>query len=1030
MGTVGISFGSPTSGAGFDVSSTVSQIVGNLQNVETPWKTQLTSLEAQDTAISSLGTLFSNLSNDMSSLTDLEGILSEKTGSSSDTNVLSLTAANSTAIAGTHTVEVTNLAQTSSGYLAPIANLKDTLSGSITLQVGSGKSATVTLGAADNNLTELAAAINSSAVGITASVLTDANGSRLSLVSGTSGAGGNIVVTSNQIIDTSHTTAITPTYSSSSTSSGTLSPIANAMNDTLSGSISLTVGSGAAQAISMPASPNNTLAGLESAITTANIGVTAAVVTNGDGSSSLSLSSGSQALSVTSSILDTTSSLAYTSPVAGINANLTVDGVNLTSTSNTVANLIPGVTFQLLAPSASSEQVQVVIGNDNTTVESTVNQFVSDYNSLVSAMNAQEGLDSSNHAEPLFGSPTLSLLQQQLLGGLNTENPNGTLDPIATNAGTTLSGSIGIAVGSGTTQNFVVGSGTNDPATNTYYTGSSSGYNTLAGLAAAINAANSSSSVTYADAGTTSPTVPDSGTLIASSGASLSGSISITAPSSSVVTYADAGTTSPTAPDSGTLAVVPSSSLLSGSISIAVGSGTAENIVFGSTPAGGAAANTLYTGASSMTLSGLAAFIQSANLGVTAAATTGPIATLTLTSATDGAAGALTVTPSIVGSDTTETIAFGSAPSTGAAPATLYTNTSDMTLSGLATFIQSADLGVTAAAVTTSGTTTLTLTSLTDGAAGTMTVSSSILAAGLGATATLANTGTESSLALLSQNSGAAGAISVSSSIVATSDAVMSYSGMNGTDATTTTNATYATGTITAIPSAGDTLSGSLTIEAGGGATTEFDLSSLANPTLTGLSNAINNANIGITASIVTANGASSLSLVSQIVGTAGNLTAVSSLLDTTDTSTNTLNYTNSSDVSSLGNLGIGVNNDGSITFDATSLDSVLNSDYGGVVGFFQNVDSWGQSFSSMLTNSGTTAGTGILALASSSNSNVESTLNADISKENIFISAQQASLTAELNSANEILQELPSQLDGVNELYSAITGYNQSSNG
>lgn len=56
----------------------------------------------------------------------------------------------------------------------------------------------------------------------------------------------------------------------------------------------------------------------------------------------------------------------------------------------------------------------------------------------------------------------------------------------------------------------------------------------------------------------------------------------------------------------------------------------------------------------------------------------------------------------------------------------------------------------------------------------------------------------------------------------------------------------------------------------------------------------------------------------------------------------------------------------------------------------------------------------------------LESTLNADISKENLLISAEQVSLTAELNSANEIMQQLPSQLQGVNELYSAITGYNQ----
>ena len=52
--------------------------------------------------------------------------------------------------------------------------------------------------------------------------------------------------------------------------------------------------------------------------------------------------------------------------MAGKDANLTVDGINLTSASNTVANLIPGVTFQLLAPSSSGEQIQVVIGNANT----------------------------------------------------------------------------------------------------------------------------------------------------------------------------------------------------------------------------------------------------------------------------------------------------------------------------------------------------------------------------------------------------------------------------------------------------------------------------------------------------------------------------------------------------------------------------------------------------------------------------------------------------------------------------------------
>jgi flagellar hook-associated protein 2 len=578
MGTVGLSFGSPTSGAGFDVSSTVSQIVGSLQNVETPWKTQLTSLESQDTAISSLGTLLSNLSNDMSRLTDFTGIMAQKTGSSSDTNLLQLTAATSSAVAGTHTVTITSLAKTSSGYLAPITKSTDTLSGSITLQVGAtGTAQTIDVSTlSKKTLAGLAAAINSSGVGVTASVLTDSSGSRLSLVSGTSGANGNVTISANSIVD-------------STTSSGTL---------------------------------------------------------------------------------------AYTSAVPGMDAQLNVDGVDLKSASNTVANLIPGITFQLLAPSTKESDgslapIQVVIGNDNATVESTINTMVSDYNSLISAVNTQEGNDSSGKPEPLFGSPTLSLLQQQLLGSLNMQNPSGYLDPIATSTDS-LSGSLSVKVGNGTTENIVIGAAPSSPAANTIYTGS--GVNTLSGLASAINSAG-----------------------------------------------------------------------------------------------------------------------------------------------------------------------------------------------------------------------------------------------------------------------------------------------------------------------------------------------------------------IGVTANVITNSSGSQLALVSGTTGATGTLTVASSISDATTGTA--LSYTNGgSDISGLANLSITVStsDNGTITFDATSLDSVLNSDYSGVVSFFQNANSWGQTFSNMLTNAGNNSSTGILSLAQKSNSSIESTLNANISKEESLISVQQKSLTAELNSANEIMQQLPSQLQGVNELYSAISGYNQ----
>ncbi len=666
MSVVGLSFGSPTSGDGFDVSKTVSSIVANLQNVETPWKTQLTTLESQDTVISSLGTLLSTLSTDMSTLSDATGVLSEKEGSSSNTGVLELTSASTSAVAGTHTVLVTALAATSSGYLTEVTDSSDTLAGSISIQVGSGTAQTITVGTSSDTLTTLASAINSAGIGVTASVLTDSSGSRLSLVSGTSGANGELSVTSN-ITDTTNSGA----------------------------------------------------------------------------------------------------SLSYKSAVTGADGSLTVDGVSLTTSSNTVTGMIPGVTFQLL--SKSDTAVQVVIANYNTGVESSVSALVSDYNALVSAINTQEGNDSSGNAEPLYGSPTLTMLQQNILGGINTTNPNGYLDAISTSTNTTLSGSMTITVGSGTAQTIDV------PTT--------SGDNTLSGLADAIN---------------------------------------------------------------------------------------------------------------------------------------------------------------------------------------------------------TADIGVTAAVVTSSGKSTLTL---------------------------------------ISQTTGSSGALVVTSAISATSDTALTASVTAGSSSTTSS------ATLTGITDESDTLSGSISIKVGSSGTTQTITVGTSSNTLSTLADAINTASIGVTASVVeNTSGTYSLSLASGTSGTAGTLTVTSSILDTTNTSTATLGYTNSSDIGSLSALGVSVNTDGTLTLDATTLDSVLNSDYSSVAGFFQNANSWGTTFAKMLTNAGTSSSTGILKLAAKANSSTESTLNANISKEDILISTQQKSLTAELTSANQIMQMIPMQLSEVNELYSAITGYGQSS--
>jgi flagellar hook-associated protein 2 len=327
MATVGLNFGSATSGAGFDVAATVTSILSIESAIETPWKTQLTSLQAQDAALSGLGTNLSALSTAVSALTNFDGVLASKRGSSSDQSVLTLSIATSTAVAGSHTVVVRSLAQTSSQYSDEIANGSDTLSGSLSFQIGAGPAHSITLDSTNNTLQTLATAINSGSYGVTASIVSDPQGARLSVVSNTSGAGGQI--------------ALTPQLTDSTTST----------------------------------------------------------------------------------------SIGFKSGQVGLDAQLNVDGLDTSSASNTVTGAIPGVTFQLLSASPT-KSLQVQISNDNSLVESAMQSVVTAYNAVAASLRVQEGKDATGKAEPLFGNPTLALLQNQLAGALMKGAASGSISSI------------------------------------------------------------------------------------------------------------------------------------------------------------------------------------------------------------------------------------------------------------------------------------------------------------------------------------------------------------------------------------------------------------------------------------------------------------------------------------------------------------------------------------------------------------------------------------------------------------------------
>jgi hypothetical protein len=72
----------------------------------------------------------------------------------------------------------------------------------------------------------------------------------------------------------------------------------------------------------------------------------------------------------------------------------------------------------------------------------------------------------------------------------------------------------------------------------------------------------------------------------------------------------------------------------------------------------------------------------------------------------------------------------------------------------------------------------------------------------------------------------------------------------------------------------------------------------------------------------------------------------------------------------------------------------------------------------------------GAVYLALEQDSTEETGLNTNITNEDKSISTQQTQLTTELNAANYTLEEIPEQLQSVNELYSAITGYDENPGG
>ena len=297
-------------GQGIDVQQFVKFAIAGQQANITALQTQQTALNSQTSELATISSDFLSLDNAAFALRDPLGALGAQVASSSNSGVVSATAS-SIATPGSHSITVTSLATTASYYSNQLQGNATISSGSFQVQVGSNSPVTVTVDATNNTLSQLAASINSQGLGVTASVIQDANGYRLALVSNSSGAPGDITVLNN------------------------------------------------------------------------------------------------------------TTGLSFTKAVTGANAALTVDGVPISSASNTVSNVINGVTLSLGSASPNTP-ITINVSPDTTQATTAINNMVSAYNTVISEINKQFQIGSDGTVGgSLEADNSLRDVQSMLLGAIS-----------------------------------------------------------------------------------------------------------------------------------------------------------------------------------------------------------------------------------------------------------------------------------------------------------------------------------------------------------------------------------------------------------------------------------------------------------------------------------------------------------------------------------------------------------------------------------------------------------------------------------
>ncbi len=426
--------GSPVSFTGLVSGINTSSIIAKLTQLE---QNQVTAVQNQQANLSNQQQIYQQVSSYLGNMSTAAGTLSSYgafnlVSGNSSTPATATVSAGLGATAGTYSLSVSQLAQAQKISTTAQTNTTTALGLAGGTFVVNGEAVQVT---SADSLKTIAQKINGLNNGVTASLIDGGSGSAyMTLAANNSGLANQLQIAdlSGNTLSTLGITSGTATTRTPQTN-GALSygftsssqTLASMMGLPTGGTYNFSINGGSAITVN---TDTDSLQSVANKINATGSGVSATVNTVTSGSNTtyqLSITSPSgTTFSDTNGLLQGLGVL-QSAPgnqlVQAKDANYSLDGVNLTSSSNTITSAIPGATLTLLQGNTTTSGVTspststITLNQNTSTIISNVNAFVSAFNNVTDYINQNSQFNSTNfQSGPLFGDPVARQVQTSM----------------------------------------------------------------------------------------------------------------------------------------------------------------------------------------------------------------------------------------------------------------------------------------------------------------------------------------------------------------------------------------------------------------------------------------------------------------------------------------------------------------------------------------------------------------------------------------------------------------------------------------